>query len=61
MAGDIQVVGRTFRFDLGENAAYELHFVSATRLEVTVIAYVAYPEETLNKFDIEMAELRPNA
>ena len=61
MAGDIQVVGRTFRFDFGENAAYELHFLSATRLEVTVVADAAYPEETLNKFDIEMADLWPNA
>ncbi|MBF6612209.1 MAG: hypothetical protein IVW55_03690 [Chloroflexi bacterium] len=58
--GNIEVIGRMFVFDFGPSAIYQLHFVDKEHREVTVMADAAYPPGTLNKFDIEMTQLRPN-
>jgi hypothetical protein len=57
VTGQHQVLGRRFEFNFGANAVYELHFVAAQHLEVTVIADASYPPGTLNQFEIEMTEI----
>ena len=60
MSKEIQVIGRTFVYDFGPNAIYKLYFVDPKHLEVTVVADASYPAGTLNKFQIDMNEIRPN-
>jgi phenolic acid decarboxylase len=56
----VQVVGKQFDFTFGEQAIYRLHFLDAKHLEVTVIADSFYAAGTLNHFEIEMTEIRPD-
>ncbi len=56
----VQVIGGTFTFVFGDNAVYQLHFRDAAHLDVTVVADAAYPAGTVNQFDIEMTEIRPD-
>ena len=60
MTGSIQVIGRTFDFIFSPESSYRLHFVDERNLEVTVLADPGYPAGTVNHFDIEMTELRPD-
>jgi hypothetical protein len=60
MITKIKVIDRKFMFDFGPNAMYELHFVDPKHLEVTVVADASYPKGTLNRFEIDMHEIRPN-
>ena len=60
MVENVQVIGRKFVYDFGPNAIYELHFIDPKHLEVTVVADDSYPKGTLNKFDIDMTQIRPN-
>jgi phenolic acid decarboxylase len=59
-ADHIQVIGRSFIFDFGPNAIYQLYFVNPQHLEVRVIADAGFPKGTLNRFEIQMTALRPN-
>ena len=56
----VEVIGHKFNFDFGPNAIYQLHFVDSKHLEVTIVADASYPKGTLNRFDIDMTEFRPN-
>lgn len=56
----VRPVGDRFRFDFGESAIYELDFVDETHLTVTVVADAGYPAGTVNHFDIELTEIRPD-
>ena len=60
MVENIAVIGHKFVYNFGPNAIYELYFVDPKHLEVTVVADASYPKGTLNKFDIDMNEIRPN-
>jgi hypothetical protein len=60
MPSTVHVIGREFDFDFGDQAAYRLHFVDETHLDVTVIADASYPPGTVNHFEIEMTEIRPD-
>jgi hypothetical protein len=60
MTGKVEVIGHRFDFVFGPNAIYQLHFVDAKHLDVTVVADPGYPKGTLNRFVIEMTEIRPN-
>jgi hypothetical protein len=60
MTGKVDVIGHRFNFDLGPNAVYQLYFVDSKHLEVTVLADASYPKGTLNRFDIEMTDIRYN-
>jgi hypothetical protein len=60
MVEKIAAIGHKFVYDFGPNAIYELYFVDPKHLEVTVVADASYPKGTLNKFDIDMNEIRPN-
>lgn len=60
MTTHIQITGRRFLFDFGQNAKYELHFVDSKHLEVTVVEDASFAKGTLNAFDIDMTEIRPN-
>jgi len=56
----IPVIGKRFLFDFGENAKYELDFTDAHSLIVTVVADPAYPVGTVNHFEIQRTEIRPD-
>lgn len=58
MPSTVQVIGREFDFDFGEQAIYRLHFIDETHLDVTVVADASYPAGTVNHFEIEMTEIR---
>lgn len=60
MTALIQIIGRQFVFDFGDNAKYELNFIAEDMLEVTVVADANYPAGTLNKFNITRTQLRPD-
>jgi hypothetical protein len=60
MSMQIPVVGRRFLFDFGENAKYDLDFEDAHTLTVTVVADPAYPAGTVNQFEVQRTEIRPN-
>lgn len=56
----MSIIGNTYRFHFGESAVYELHFINAKHLDVTVVKDYNYPAGTLNHFEIEMTEIRPD-
>lgn len=56
----VQVIGGTFTYDFGDNAACQLHFLDDTHLDVAVVADAVYPAGTLNHFEVEMTEIRPD-
>ena len=56
----IEIIGRKFNFHFGENAVYQLHFIDAKHLNVTVMKDPNYATGTLNHFEIQMTEVRPN-
>jgi phenolic acid decarboxylase len=58
MPSTVQVIGREFDFDFGEQAVYRLHFIDETHLDVTVVADASYPAGTVNHFEIEMTKIR---
>ena len=58
MGHTYDMVGNTYLFDFGDSAQYELHFVSDTALDVTVVADANYPAGTLNHFDIQITPVR---
>lgn len=58
--GDVQVVGKEFEFSFGPDAVYRLRFVDAAHLDVTVMADSFYPTGTVNNFEIDMTEVRPD-
>ncbi|MGH3579687.1 MAG: MoaF-related domain-containing protein [Mycobacterium sp.] len=60
MHGQVQVIGKTFDFVFGAEAVYRLRFIDDRHLDVTVVADASYPAGTLNHFEIEMTELRPD-
>jgi hypothetical protein len=60
MSAQIPVIGKRFLFDFGENAKYELDFTDADSLVVTVVADPAYTAGTVNRFQIQRTEIRPN-
>lgn len=60
MASHVQVIGREFEFNFGEQAIYRLHFIDADHLEVTVVADAGYPAGTVNHFEIVMTEICPD-
>jgi len=60
MPPTIQVIGREFDFNLGDQAINRLHFIDETHLDVTVVADASYPAGTVNHFEIEMIEVRPD-
>ena len=60
MSEQIPVIGKRFLFDFGENAKYELDFNDAQSLIVTVVADPAYPPGTVNHFEIQRTEIRPD-
>lgn len=53
-----EMVGNTYLFDFGESAQYELHFLSESALDVTVVKDANYAPGTLNQFTIDITELR---
>lgn len=60
MSPEVQVIGREFEFDFGEQAIYRLHFIDEGHLDVTVIADASYPSGTVNQFAIDLTEIRPD-
>ena len=60
MPSAVQVIGREFNFDFGEQAVYRLHFIDDAHLDVTVVADPSYPAGTLNHFEIKITEIRPD-
>ena len=54
------IIGHEFLFDFGPQAQYRLAFDDASHLTVTVLADAAYPPGTVNHFEIEMTEIRPD-
>jgi phenolic acid decarboxylase len=60
MSGRTKVVGQKFNFNFGPNAIYELHFIDDKHLDVTVVEDVSYPKGTVNHFEIDMTEIRPD-
>jgi hypothetical protein len=47
MLPTVQVIGREFDFDFGDQAVYRLHFIDETHLDVTVVADASYPAGTI--------------
>ena len=60
MANHVQVIGQAFDFVFGKDAIYRLHFIDEHHLDVTVVADPSYAKGTLNHFEINMTEIRPN-
>ena len=58
MTTPYEMVGKAYLFDFGRGAKYELRFLSASRLDVTVVEDANYPAGTLNRFTIEITPLR---
>jgi len=56
----MKIAGQKFNFNFGENAVYQLHFKDEKHLDVTVIKDFSYPAGTLNHFEIQMTEIRPD-
>ena len=60
MSDQVQVIGKAFDFVFADNAIYRLHFVDTNHLDVTVVADPGYAKGTLNHFEINMTEIRPD-
>jgi len=60
MSDKVQIFGKQFDFVFSKDAIYRLPFIDATHLDVTVVADSGYAPGTLNHFDIEMTEIRPD-
>jgi len=56
----MEVIGHKFNFHFGDNAVYQLRFIDDKHLDVIVVKDFNYPAGTLNHFEIQMAEVRPN-
>jgi hypothetical protein len=57
--GQVQVIGKTYLFDFGDNAKYQLHFADERNLEVTVVAHAYYQPGTLNRFVTQRTPIDP--
>ena len=60
MISAVQVMGREFEFNFGDQAVYRLRFIDVTHLDVTVVADTSYSAGTVNHFEIDMTEVRPD-
>ena len=60
MPSTVNVIGREFDFYFGQQAVHLVHFIDETHLDVIVVADAAYPAGTINPFEIEMTEVRPD-
>ncbi|MES2003313.1 MAG: MoaF N-terminal domain-containing protein [Bacteroidota bacterium] len=56
----MEIIGHKFNFQFGENAVYQLRFLDAKHLDVTVVKDPNYATGTLNHFEIQMTEVRSN-
>ena len=57
---NMEIIGHKFNFHFGQNAVYQLHFIDAKHLDVTVMKDPNYATGTLNHFEIQMTEVRTN-
>ena len=60
MPDQILVIGRTFLFDFGDGAKYQLRLEDDHQLTVTVVVDANYPAGIVNHFETQRTEIRPN-
>ncbi|MCC8190035.1 MAG: MoaF N-terminal domain-containing protein [Planctomycetes bacterium] len=60
MAGTKRILGRTYDFLFSPRAMYRLHFVDDGHVDVTVMADPTYPKGTVNHYETQMTEIRPD-
>jgi len=60
MTKTIAVIGKKFTFSFGPDAIYQLHFLDNKHVDVTMVKDASYPTGTVNHFEIDMTEIRPN-
>jgi hypothetical protein len=60
VSSSIQVLGREFEYTFSPEAIYRLNFLDDTHVDVTVVADAGYPAGTLNHFETQMTEIRPD-
>lgn len=60
MSNRVKVVGNQFEYEFSPEAIYQLNFIDETHVDVTIVADAGYPKGTINQFETEMTEVRPN-
>lgn len=60
MSDHVQIIGRQFDFHFSDENIYRLNFLSAQKLDVMVVKDPGYASGTVNHFDIDMTEIKPD-